>query len=452
MPWGSLPREWAESLILRSHTTSNVLLPRLAKLEWKAVTQQCLVAGLSHFITPHITSLSIAVGAEDAISGLPAVVDLLQSKLPPLGQLGLTFGRSFTVQHWGPLSPETICNVALILRTCCNITNLQVDTRLLDWALTYTTPPLLFPDLKRLSLHRDVWWKTEVGVNPMQGQPAVAPGACFPVLEHISTESVNWHRRVPSVVRKRVTSLEMLYMQPWSSCIFQGLLMKGLEAAGETCTNLKSFQLRATPRDGPVHVSRFLQPLQQCVSIEELDLRMPPEYIATIRDDEVIEMARSWPKLHRFSMQSIALSIYPVSNSLSFNSLLTLLRHCPDLRSVDLSMDIGEEIFPDNSYNHEVGYRMDHIGFGHSTVSRPGNLAVWLRDVCRATAIQWAPGLDEPRTRMFKDMQLMVAQLQLIGRQRERQLRTKVQEMEAVIRKLNDEMEEMRREITSIQR
>jgi hypothetical protein len=112
-------------------------------------------------------------------------------------------------------------------------------------------------------------------------------------------------------------------------------------------------------------------------------------------------------------------------------------------------MEIGEDL-PMFSYDHSLKYRLEHVNFGHSSISRLGNLAVWLRDICPASGITWNYVKGSQTSDDFKILKAMIDELQRPRRPLEKDVRSDVDGLRNIIDKQREEIEALRRENASL--
>jgi hypothetical protein len=395
--------KFIESLLQLSRAgQSTQLLPALKQLDWIVDSSENL-STLSHILSPTVEELSLFILEWDDEADCHDLLETLEVLSPPLKNLRLWFDPDVD-----DYIADLAKHISPIFKFRPGIEHLATDTLLFVHMLHCS--PALFSDITTLRLEESHGW----------GPPEVGPDVpnhqnILPNLLSITGRNIQfWNFFLPVTCQTIeivfLANLEQLHTTPEEIRTF-------IEVVGKSCPRLRKFVLGdVTFVEDPGPMNGLLSPLSKCPHISDIIIECSDssdiiyDFSYSLSDDEVAELAKAWPRLRSF-----AFGCQPKKSvdkpPLTLNAIHSLRKHCPKLRRVCLTVD--GSCPPNNPPAAKAAPMLEALVLGHSVVTDPVAVAVWLQSVCDADYILWSDWEDDPRRgQMMVDMQMFTKHLQ----------------------------------------
>ncbi|KAH7908352.1 hypothetical protein BJ138DRAFT_371077 [Hygrophoropsis aurantiaca] len=136
---------------------------------------------------------------------------------------------------------------------------------------------------------------------------------------------------------------------------------------------------------GRVHAPLDITTLRPLLSFSKLEhLRLNVICSVDLNDDNLTELANAWPRLKTLVLNEY--NGWQRTSGISFTGLATLLRACPLLEELALSIDATQLTFASTTRSGEEirNDKITTIGLGDSTIDNPAAVASILRGLFRA--------------------------------------------------------------------
>jgi hypothetical protein len=214
-------------------------------------------------------------------------------------------------------------------------------------------------------------------------------------------------------------------------------IFKRMDSVG--CEGLKLLHITSmTFSDKRIVPPHMFAPLAHCTALESFSFFEAIDLGYYLSNEGICEMAKSWKSLRYFSIRGRERPSDGTKPSLSFASIVALLKECPSLKEIRLSVDIDKVGRPTSYQTYDRSrYRLERMHFQASSLVETQDLALWLCDVCPWDGVKrntYYPPI--PCTKAFEEMDLIPESLQWRTHAVEAKWRKKVNSLEAEIEKL----------------
>ena len=359
-----------KSLACAAKGRTGSLLPRLQQLTWDTSCDE--YPYLSLFLTPTLTNLTvcIATGPGNIESDIMrcSVLGSLVSQCPSVRSLELWAMGSNSAQSWTDLFSEQPSNASTLFSVWTGLDSLCF--RQMDLS-TLTDVIAQLPVLTTLKLHA-----CQTKLLPSSSVTG------FPALRHLSMEDCSIDSCLYVLKRMSCSTLSSLVLHvkvPYASneSRWTDLFSNLQKSISRDSLTIATFFISGSQFPIPLSF-QSISPLLHFQNISEFDCGGTN---LDLGDDDVIRIAKAWPRLKTFMIDS---SPNPSKPRSTLHALATLAMHCPELEFLVISIDATIVIDYEDKGQPGKGRfdsRLRKLNVGHSPIDDPDRVAAFIADI-----------------------------------------------------------------------